>query len=442
MVPPQIEEQADAWNTASKKATRVEVDRLIASVNTEALCSRASALRNGVPCTVPVLTSKPGGLRTLMGGMNYHIPITFANGEEWMCRIRRSNASSPPQELQDRILLSEVATLRFLSSTKVPVPKVHGFALRTAENNTVGVSYILMDKLIGHALDLEPASREQKIRFLNQFADVFAELSLHPFPAIGCLVANSGALEPISIGPLVAERTASFEERKLALLGPFNTATEYRTQVLRRYLALIRDRELYSEQARDAYLVHRFLLDDLPSVAKADLAGSNRFFLKHMDDKGDHILVDDDFNIVGIIDWEWAQTVPMSEAFAAPLFMLDVAKYYGGDNTLSETENMFVALLEKKGYTQLASSVNGGRVQHRLAHCIGGDIEDPEFYNLFTGFLQLTHGTPVGKYAWDEWHMQVMTQYSGDPWVQTILEKEVVAPTSGSPSIVTDLSTL
>jgi hypothetical protein len=86
-----------------------------------------------------------------------------------------------------------------------------------------------------------------------------------------------------------------------------------------------------------------------------------------MDDKGDHILIDDGYNITGIIDWEWAQTMPKGEAFAAPLFMLNVGDCYDGKNELSQSEELFASLLEEQGHDEVASLVRNGRKQHRWA---------------------------------------------------------------------------
>lgn len=365
---------------ANRSATRDEVNRLIATINIKALCVRASAVRGGIPCKASSLEHGKGDSHALIGSMNHHIPLTFTDGEEWICCIRRSNASSPPQELQNRIILSEVATLQFLSFTKVPVPRIHDFAL---EENPVGVGYILMDKLRGHPLDLDKADAPQKRRFLEQFADIFAELSSHPFASIGCL--TKGKSGRIAVGPLVTERTARrTEDNKLRLPGPYRTAIDYRREVLEIHLEHIRNREAYVDQRLDAFAVHRFLLDNVSSLAKVDLKAGEKFYMKHIDDKGDHILVDDEFNIVGIINWEWAQTVPMSEAFAAPLFMLSVGQYYSGDNTLSKTEELFMDVLEEKGYSELASCVRQGRTQHRIGHCIEAIIRTPIFQTWFS----------------------------------------------------------
>lgn len=65
-----------------------------------------------------------------------------------------------------------------------------------------------------------------------------------------------------------------------------------------------------AENAADVFLAHRFRLDVLDRVWKAPTATveeDEKFFLKHADDKGDHIFVNADFDIVGVIDWEWCR---------------------------------------------------------------------------------------------------------------------------------------
>jgi aminoglycoside phosphotransferase (APT) family kinase protein len=94
-----------------------------------------------------------------MGGMNYHLEILFEDGISWLARIRRFNATSPPPELRDYILGSEVATLQFLGKTKVPVPTVYDF--NPDESNPIGVGYILMEKLPGKSLRWSLTTPEQ-----------------------------------------------------------------------------------------------------------------------------------------------------------------------------------------------------------------------------------------------------------------------------------------
>lgn len=61
-------------------------------------------------------------------------------------------------------------------------------------------------------------------------------------------------------------------------------------------LQLIIQKEMYSQQAVNAYLIHRFLTDLVPRVLPP-ATRSEKFYAKHADDKGDHILMDENFNI-------------------------------------------------------------------------------------------------------------------------------------------------
>lgn len=145
-----------------------------------------------------------------------------------------------------------------------------------------------------------------------------------------------------------------------------------------------------------------------------------------MDDKGDHILVDDAFNIVGVIDWEWAQTTTLSEAFSAPLYLLDVGEYYRGSNDLSRQESEFASILTQKGEDSLASAVNQGRIAHRLAHCVGGDVNDPDSLRIhFMGLLKATLVCHAPFDSWDQWRESVLRRYSDDGGLKILVAKFV-----------------
>jgi hypothetical protein len=72
--------------------------------------------------------------------------------------------------------------------------------------------------------------------------------------------------------------------------------------------------------------------------------GNKKFYLKHVDDKGDYILVDEYFNITGIIDWEWAHTASPAYAFNSPIGFLPVADFYDIGMTLAMTRAFFCIL--------------------------------------------------------------------------------------------------
>lgn len=320
---------ADAYDPGAAKAEERELAELIRSIDVSALVTRASHLRQGVPCSTPKLEYDRTTRSSVMGGMNYHVGLTFDDGVVWIARIRRSNATSPPAALRDHIIQSEVATLKFLETTRVPAPKVFDFALEGQVGNRVGVGYILMKKLPGQSLHWSTTTPEQRTKVMRQLSDTFIELQKYPFYLLGSLDRPD---DPEHVGSFAQESLTDFTETGvMRTTGPLASWEEYHTSSLRLVLDLILRQEMYSAQAVDAYLIHRYLPDLVSSVLLPGPPSSTQgarhecYFLKHADDKGDHILVDDDFNITGIIDREWAHTAPPTHAFNSPIGLLPVA---------------------------------------------------------------------------------------------------------------------
>lgn len=282
-----------------------------------------------------------------MGGMNYHIEVCFDDGIRWIARVRRFNATSSPAVLQNYIVQSEVATFKFLERTGVPAPKLFYFALDN-EDNSVVVGYILMEKLHGKSLRWSLATQEQR-RMMEQLADVFVELSKYPFDRLGSL----HCLNDIHVSAFARESLTDFVQSEMRTMGPFSSLEEYHKSEIRLILDLILREEIYSQQAVDAYLIHRFLLDLVPIALSKLVQDDQRYYLKHADDKGDHIMVDEDFHITGIIDWEWAHTAPPTHAFNSPIGLLPVAEFYRGTNNLGSNEITFARILGEKSRPDL-----------------------------------------------------------------------------------------
>ena len=407
-----------------------ELTDLFSKINTSALASRASHLREGVACTIAPLQYDGDKTRSVMGGMNYHIELCFEDGVRWIARIRRTNTTSPPAALRDYMLTSEVATLQFLEGTGVPAPKVFDFALE-GPDNSVGVGYILMEKLPGQPLDWGRATGSQRRKVMDQLADIFIELRRYPFNELGSLDMPGTS----HVGGCAQESLTDFEtpkhemllaeapKHKMTLAGPFVSLEGYHRYSLQLILDLIVREEMYSQQPVDAYLITRFLLDLIPSVLPSPPPTDQRFYLRHGDDKGDHILVDDDFNVTGIIDWEWAHTASPAHAFNSPIGLLPVGDFYDGVNEIGDDEVVFASLLEEKGHGDLAAYVRAGRLQHRFAFCCG--------YNLaadWSGFLGLFRGLRDaakvdGGLDWDEWKALALERYNEDVRLRTLLSK-------------------
>ena len=116
-----------------KRPMKKNLPLFSAKLNLELLKARATKIRQGMPCHIDPPRFEESTRWSVMGGMNHHVEIRFEDGVKWLARIRRFNATSPPSELRDHILRSEVATMKFLEQTSVPAPKVHDFALETAD---------------------------------------------------------------------------------------------------------------------------------------------------------------------------------------------------------------------------------------------------------------------------------------------------------------------
>lgn len=295
-----------------------------------------------------------------------------------------------------------------------------------------------MDRINGHPFywpELRPFERS---KILQQYADIVIELARHPFPTIGCLLPSS----PTSwqAGPIVFDLHADRRpDGSLSLLGPFTSSSQYRRDIIQRHLDLIRTNQTHPKRRVDAYLLHLFLLEHVPQIAEYEDSTTDGFFLKHLDDKGDHLLVDDAMNVVGMIDWEWAQICPKAEAFSAPLCLASNADFYNGDNKLGEDELLFIDILESKGAHELAGYVRRGRLEHRLAQCIASDIDDKTAFNkAFIALRAVLLGPKEGAQDWQRWKRHVLKKYQGDPHLQQILKAAAAAEAEGPDVIMPD----
>ncbi|KAK7626139.1 hypothetical protein IWX48DRAFT_634683 [Phyllosticta citricarpa] len=369
---------------AYDKALNDKVREILAKIDTKALAERATSLRDGMPrpCTKLSVQHTPETDTVVMGGMNYHIEIHFENGVVWLTRIRRFNAT-------------EFATLRFLEQTSVPAPKVFDIALQ-GDNRMPGKSLA---------------------NIMNQLADHAIELSKYPFDSIGSL----GQPGTSHVGEFAREIYTDLDKTGLQALGPFSRLEDYHEAYLQQVLDLIARGELYAFQPVEAYLIHRLLLDLVPKVLPED-NGDAKFFLKHVDDKHYHILIDEDFNITGVIDWEWAHVMPKAIAFNSLMVLMPVGEFFGGSNDLGEDELAFAQMLEEKDSPILAQRVRKGKLQHQFAFCCSFDLarDWDGFLGIFRGLLAALG--IFGSFDWSCWREMALEKYQGDEILRVLLQ--------------------
>ncbi|KAL4886639.1 hypothetical protein BJY04DRAFT_213398 [Aspergillus karnatakaensis] len=391
-------EDGEAYDSAAQDAERKEITTLLNNIKVDALLSRASHLREGVPCFLARNLRYDHSTRSsVMGGMNYHIEIHFQDDVVWLARIRRCNATSPPLDMQRYIMRSEVATLQFLSRTNVPAPKVFDYDL---DGGLVGVGYILMEKLPGKSLRWSLATKAS-----------FSQMGSLDQPGTN------------HVGPFAREALTDYHQSRMQPIGPFTSPYKYLLASIQLTLDLIVRGESYASRPIDAYLVHRFLLDSVPQILSHYASEDGHFYLKHADDKGDHVLVDNEYNITGIIDWEWAHTDSKSVAFNSPILLLPVAEFYAGSFQPGKEEQEFAQILDGKEHRDLAEIVRQGRIIHLFNFCCGYDLADWDgFVGLFQGLRRALNAH--GELGWEAWREKAMRDYEDDARLNELIRRQ------------------
>jgi hypothetical protein len=304
----------------------------------------------------------------------------------------------------------------------VPAPRIHEAVSDPA--NPVHLPYMLMDLVPGQPINLcVNATKEQLRKVMIQLAGIYQELARYPFEMIGSL----DGLEEDRLGPVADQLVANLDENGNASFpGPFASAQPYYSEMISRILELIAVGELYSPWAVDTYLVHRCLLDMVPLLPGFD---DQKFYLRHPDDAGFHIMVDDEFNITGIIDWKWAHTVPHAMAFSSPSWLWDVGAFFDGSNKLGAREMAFTEILGTLGCDAvsqyLVSSARNGRGMQRFSFLLGYEFYDEDFVAFTTMFGALRKILDTDpNLVWDDWRSAALKRYADDSRLQALVKRQ------------------
>ncbi|KAG6004502.1 hypothetical protein E4U43_000726 [Claviceps pusilla] len=422
------------WSEYCAQYTAAEarrLDTLCKRIDGTKLCERASQVRShggsgiNIPCSVDL---SPRKLAAMMGGQNCHAEIKFDDGVEWLARFRLPGAASPPAEVRDYVLRSEAVTMQFLERrTRVPSPRVFDWACESDPTNTIGVGYILVEKMPGTPLQWQSATAVQKEKIVRQLAEIMLEIERHPFEQLGSLVAAASDSQ-MQLGGLAQHSTCRSGDGGKAL-GPFRSSRDAFRALVEAHLRMIAAGEIgTADNALDVFLAHRFRLDLLDQVSESN--GGERFFLKHADDKGDHILVNADFDIVAIIDWECCSTTSRQEAFSSPCMMWPVAAFYDGSNELAQEELLLARVFRERGRDDLAHCVLNSRKVQRFLFGLGPDGSGQDaktLLGLLKGLKRAFHGHGVETDAdadaveqaveaeWENWKAEALQAREHEP---------------------------
>lgn len=338
--------------------------------------------------------------------------------------------SSIPQSLIDYFIRSEYATLKFLETTKVPAPRAFGYGIAENKKNKVGVSYILMEEMAGETWNLQGprgkrfADDKDKERVWNGLADILIELQRHPFSKAGSLLPGPSPSEPIV--------SAAASERFLVQSpsGPFDTASNYYTSFVEQNIALIADGQLFTSFPVNAYLVFSYLKSQIQALAAKPnhnpMETTEQFYIKHVDDKGDHLMVDEELNIVGIIDWQMARVVPASEAFGPSLVTAKMGDIYDGVSSLTIHDHALAHFLNAKGAADLADIMSKDERLRRFFFGLDVDLPWGETLLLIRG-IWAAFGVEK-NIDWKAWKVDMLERHIHDGRLRHIIDRFGIGP--------------
>ncbi|RDA87745.1 hypothetical protein CP532_1778 [Ophiocordyceps camponoti-leonardi (nom. inval.)] len=283
------------------------VNECLTRTNWDQLCLLASSLRQGVPCRV---------LPELKNGLNHLVRLlSFDDGTTWIARVRL-RASTQESAL---VLQSEVDTMTLIHQrTSIPIPTVYAYEVDT--RNPTNAAFILMQFVPGNvATDSDGGYKVhqgqvplyRRPSFYLAAAKIQVQMTSVRLPMIGMVIRDSNG--DYTVGPFPH------------LGGPFRRATDFIEAWARHSrfpLSLDAVNRIPSADLRSRILTSIEAFPNQLASSAADLIthDDGPFPITHADFFHSNIIVDSDFNIQSVIDWEDACTMPW-ELVEQPTFL-------------------------------------------------------------------------------------------------------------------------
>lgn len=212
--------------------------------------------------------------------------------------------------------------------TPIPVPEIFDYIL--SSDNEIGCPFILMEYIHGNTAEevsqSYPGNHEGipaqfEATFWEQLAEVMVHLASIRLPKIGSLIASNdlegGDLQINAPGPGFIKVSVGRVAESNS--GPYNSAAEFYDDypnALNKPLSTPGGEDVVDGQEK-LIQTFRALAASFPPT-RSNLPG---FGLVHFDLNPNNILVDREFNIVGVIDWDALAAVPDAALFRFPFLM-------------------------------------------------------------------------------------------------------------------------
>ncbi|KAG8414391.1 hypothetical protein J3459_014778 [Metarhizium acridum] len=285
-----------------------------------------------------------------IGGFNFHYRIQYSDGRSAIIRFPMPGYFRMAEEK----LLGEVAAMRYIAdNTTIPVPSVLHYGMTDESPRRLG-PFLIMEyiensgdvagvlRAPGHTHGekpaLDPVIDDAKIDYVySQIADIMLQLAKCDFSRIGCLGMRS--CNGHDGNPEVTYRPLSLNMTQLVEVGgvphfelpptfkTFCTSSQYYSALADMHLQQLsfqRNQVVQSDdECRKKYIARQLFrkVGAEHGVASPD-TDLGPFKLWCDDFRPGNILIDDEYRIVGVIDWEFTYAAPVEFAYSPPWWLL------------------------------------------------------------------------------------------------------------------------
>ncbi|POR36282.1 Uncharacterized protein TPAR_03534 [Tolypocladium paradoxum] len=297
--------------------------------------------------------SAGGKLVARIGGSFNIVHIVQLDDIKLVIRVPATGWGSGLTATTARALESQCATMRLVrSTTTIPVPEV--YSLDTTIDNEIGAPYVCMSFVPGRAVskawfdDSNTMPREElRLAILTSLSQTMARFSHLTFDKIGSVMEDKDGLTFIDPsydwhenhdGSLQVRASGPFDSVSAYLKDHFDVASNAEESVWDKGEAKVMDVAMHCLLNRDSR--HGFVL------CPPDFDSQN-------------VIVDDEGNVTGLIDWDLAQTMPRCVGYARyPGWITrDWDPLMQGDWELTEkshiAEAIWIAALNRSNRTEI-----------------------------------------------------------------------------------------
>lgn len=311
-------EQSPSLHAAEDDENAELFSAVLSTLDRDQLALIARAILRRLQPPYQTTNAKPSVGEPLYGSYHVLFPLTFDIGLRWIAKIPINGTANKWDELSASALTSEAKTMRLLKrETTIPLPEVLDFSSTT--QNTLRCPYIIMTFIsgiplynawFGHRLTgaSPDTTRLRRIRALESIASAMVQLDRFSFQTGGRLLFGSDG-NPSDIGPLRQVDHKAMLDRWFVHKDPDDDPIYIECAASsdpKAYYTLMLD--IHPEQNPVPQGLAMLLRQLISWIS--ELSGMDPFILAHPDFDIQNVIVSEEGELQGIIDWDGAAAVP------------------------------------------------------------------------------------------------------------------------------------